>query len=439
MKRGMTLWRYFTDSQEHAGGFIMVKAVVGANWGDEGKGKITDMLAEKADIIIRFQGGANAGHTIINDYGKFALHTLPSGVFYGHTTSIIGNGVAVDIPVLFKEIQSIIDRDVPMPKILVSDRAQMVMSYHKNFDAYEEERLGGKSFGSTKSGIAPFYSDKYAKIGFQISELFEDEAELREKVNRVAEQKNVMLEHLYHKPLINPDDLYNELMEYKEMVAPYVCNVSLYLDEALKEGKEILLEGQLGTLKDPDHGIYPMVTSSSTLAAYGAIGAGIPPYEIKQIVTVCKAYSSAVGAGAFVSEIFGEEADELRRRGGDGGEFGATTGRPRRMGCRMQGATDVAFTVVDVLGYLDEIPVCVGYEIDGEVTTEFPTTHLLEKAKPVFKTLPGWKCDIRGIKKYEDLPENCRNYIEFIEKEIGYPITMVSNGPGRHDIIFRNK
>ena len=262
----------------------MVKAVVGANWGDEGKGKITDMLAEKADIIIRFQGGANAGHTIINDYGKFALHTLPSGVFYGHTTSIIGNGVAVDIPVLFKEIQSIIDRDVPMPKILVSDRAQMVMSYHKNFDAYEEERLGGKSFGSTKSGIAPFYSDKYAKIGFQISELFEDEAELREKVNRVAEQKNVMLEHLYHKPLINPDDLYNELMEYKEMVAPYVCNVSLYLDEALKEGKEILLEGQLGTLKDPDHGIYPMVTSSSTLAAYGAIGAGIPPYEIKQYV-----------------------------------------------------------------------------------------------------------------------------------------------------------
>ena len=214
----------------------MVKAVVGANWGDEGKGKITDMLAEKADIIIRFQGGANAGHTIINDYGKFALHTLPSGVFYGHTTSIIGNGVAVDIPVLFKEIQSIIDRDVPMPKILVSDRAQMVMSYHKNFDAYEEERLGGKSFGSTKSGIAPFYSDKYAKIGFQISELFEDEAELREKVNRVAEQKNVMLEHLYHKPLINPDDLYNELMEYKEMVAPYVCNVSLYLNEALKEG-----------------------------------------------------------------------------------------------------------------------------------------------------------------------------------------------------------
>lgn len=425
----------------------MVKAVVGANWGDEGKGKITDMLAEKADIIIRFQGGANAGHTIINNYGKFALHTCPSGVFYDHTTSIIGNGVALDVPVLFKEVQSIVDRGVPMPKLLVSDRAQMVMSYHKNFDAYEEERLAGKSFGSTKSGIAPFYSDKYAKIGFQVSELFAEEEALREKVVRVAEQKNVLLEHLYHKPLIDPEELYAELMEYKKMVEPFVCNVSAFLDKALKEGKEILLEGQLGTLKDPDHGIYPMVTSSSTLAAYGAIGAGIPPYEIKEVNTVTKAYSSAVGAGAFVSEIFGEEADELRRRGGDGGEYGATTGRPRRMGwfdcvatkygCRMQGTTDVALTCVDVLGYLDEIPVCVGYEIDGEVTTEFPTTHLLEKAKPVLKVLPGWKSEIRGIKNYEELPENCRKYIEFLEKEIGYPITMVSNGPGRSEIIYR--
>mgnify|MGYP000758073647 FL=1 len=424
----------------------MVKAVVGANWGDEGKGKITDMLGEKADIIVRFQGGANAGHTIINDYGKFALHTLPSGVFYDHTTSIIGNGVALNIPVLFGEIQSIIDRGVPAPKILVSDRAQIVMSYHILFDQYEEERLGGKSFGSTKSGIAPFYSDKYAKIGFQVSELFDDEL-LKEKVVRVCEQKNVILEHLYKKPALCPEDLYEELQSYKKMVAPYVCDVSLYLHNAIKEGKEILLEGQLGSLKDPDHGIYPMVTSSSTLAAYGAIGAGIPPYEIKQIITVCKAYSSAVGAGAFVSEIFGEEADELRRRGGDGGEFGATTGRPRRMGwfdvvaskygCRLQGTTDVAFTVLDVLGYLDEIPVCVAYDIDGEITTDFPPTYLLERAKPVLETLPGWKCDIRGIKRYEDLPENCRRYIEFIEEKIGYPITMVSNGPGRDEIIYR--
>ena len=424
----------------------MLKAVVGANWGDEGKGKITDMLAEKADIIVRFQGGANAGHTIVNNYGKFALHTLPSGVFYNHTTSVIGNGVALNIPILMKEIKSITDRNVPMPKILVSDRAQMVMPYHILFDQYEEERLGGKSFGSTKSGIAPFYSDKYAKIGFQVSELFDDEL-LEEKVQRVSEMKNVILEHLYHKPLIDPAELLNTLHEYRDMIAPFVCDVSAFLDKALKEGKTILLEGQLGTMKDPDHGIYPMVTSSSTLAAYGAIGAGIPPYEIKQIVTVSKAYSSAVGAGAFVSEIFGDEADELRRRGGDGGEFGATTGRPRRMGwfdcvatkygCRLQGATDVAFTVLDALGYLEEIPVCVGYEIDGEVTTDFPVTYKLEKAKPVLKKLPGWKCDIRGIRKFEDLPENCRKYVEFIEEQIGFPITMVSNGPGREDIIYR--
>ena len=424
----------------------MVKAVVGANWGDEGKGKITDMLAEEADIIVRFQGGANAGHTIVNNYGKFALHSLPSGVFYSHTTSIIGNGVALNIPVLFNEIKSITDRNVPMPKILVSDRAQIVMPYHILFDQYEEERLGGKSFGSTKSGIAPFYSDKYAKNGFQVSELFDDDR-LKQKIERVLVQKNVILEHLYHKPQIDPDELLKTLHEYRDMVAPYVCDVSAYLDKALKEGKTVLLEGQLGTLKDPDHGIYPMVTSSSTLAAYGAIGAGLPPYEIKEIVTVCKAYSSAVGDGAFVSEIFGDEADELRRRGGDGGEFGATTGRPRRMGwfdcvaskygCRLQGTTDVAFTVLDVLGYLDEIPVCVGYEIDGEVTTDFPVTYKLEKAKPVMKKLPGWKCDIRGIKKYEDLPENCRKYVEFIEEQIGFPITMVSNGPGREDIIFR--
>ena len=425
----------------------MVKAVVGANWGDEGKGKITDMLAEKADIIVRFQGGANAGHTIVNNYGKFALHTLPSGVFYNHTTSVIGNGVALNIPILMKEIKSITDRNVPMPKILVSDRAQMVMPYHVLFDAYEEERLAGKSFGSTKSGIAPFYSDKYAKIGFQVSELFDDEAALRDKIERVIASKNVLLEYLYKKPLLTVDEVYNTLMEYKEMVAPFVCDASAYLYNAIKEGKHILLEGQLGSMKDPDHGIYPMVTSSSTLAAYGAIGAGIPPYEIKQIVTVRKAYPSAVGAGEFVSEIFGKEADELRRRGGDGGEFGATTGRPRRMGwfdcvaskygCRIQGTTDVAFTVLDVLGYLDEIPVCDSYDIDGEVTTDFPTTAKLKKAKPVYKVLPGWKQDIRGIKKYEDLPENCRKYIEFIEEQIGFPITMVSNGPKRSDIIYR--
>ena len=424
----------------------MVRAIVGANWGDEGKGKITDMLGEKSDIIVRFQGGSNAGHTIINEYGKFALHLLPSGVFYQHTTCVIGNGVALNIPYLQREIDDIVSQGVPKPHILVSDRAQILMPYHIDFDAYEEERLGGKAFGSTKSGIAPFYSDKYAKIGFQVSELF-DEDTLKEIVVRIAEQKNILLEHMYHKPLINPDELLETLHEYRDIVKPYVADVSLFLNNAIKEGKTILLEGQLGTLKDPDFGIYPMVTSSSTLASYGAIGAGIPCYEIKDIITVVKAYSSAVGGGEFVSEIFGEEADELRRRGGDGGEFGATTGRPRRMGwfdavasrygVRMQGATEVALTVLDVLGYLDEIPVCVGYEIDGEVTKDFPVTSQLKKAKPVYETLPGWKEDIRGITEYDKLPENCRKYIEFIEKELGVPITMVSNGPGRHEIIYR--
>ena len=425
----------------------MVKAVVGANWGDEGKGKITDTLADSADVVIRFQGGANAGHTIVNKYGKFALHTLPSGAFHQNVMNIIGNGVALNIPILFNEIKSITEKGVPMPQLMISDRCQIVMPYHILFDKLEEERLAGKSFGSTKSGIAPFYSDKYAKIGFQVNELFQDEEVLAEKIADVCVKKDILLVNLYHTDPIDQKELLRTLIEYRDMIAPFVGNVAEYLDRAIREGKTILLEGQLGTMKDPDHGIYPMVTSSSTLAAYGAIGAGIPPYAIEQIVVVNKAYSSAVGAGEFTSEIFGDEAQELRTRGGDGGEYGATTGRPRRVGwydcvaskygCRLQGATDVAFTVLDVLGYLDEIPVCVAYDIDGEVTTEFPVTHVLKRAKPVWKKLPGWKCEIRGIKKYEDLPENCRNYIEFIEQQIGYPITMVSNGPGRDDIIYR--
>ena len=425
----------------------MVKAVVGANWGDEGKGKITDTMSDGADIVVRFQGGANAGHTIVNEYGKFALHTLPSGVFHQNVMNIIGNGVALNIPILMGELKNIEDRGVPAPNLMVSDRCQVVMPYHILFDECEEERLAGKSFGSTKSGIAPFYSDKYAKVGWQVNELFWDDKTLMEKIERICVQKDILLTHLYHRDPIDKDGLLETIHSYRDMIAPYVGNVSEYLEKAIREDKTILLEGQLGTLKDPDHGIYPMVTSSSTLAAFGAIGAGIPPYAIEKLVVVNKAYSSAVGAGEFVSEIFGDEADELRRRGGDGGEYGATTGRPRRMGwydcvasrygCRLQGCTDVAFTVLDVLGYLDEIPVCVAYEIDGVQTREFPVTGLLKKAKPVYVKLPGWKCDIRGISRYEDLPENCRNYIEFIEKEIGYPITMVSNGPKRHEIIYR--
>lgn len=427
----------------------MVTAIVGANWGDEGKGKITDMLGEKSDIVVRFQGGSNAGHTIINNYGKFALHLLPSGVFYDHTTSIIGNGVALNIPYLFHEIQSIVEMGVPKPKILVSDRAQILMPYHIAFDQYEEERLGKNSFGSTKSGIAPFYSDKYAKIGIQVSELFDDDV-LEEKIDRICEQKNVLLKYLYNKPELDKEELLATLHEQRDMVAPYVCDVSAYLRKAIQEGKNILLEGQLGSLKDPDHGIYPMVTSSSTLASYGAIGAGIPPYEIKRIVAAVKAYSSAVGAGEFVSEILDEtEAEELRKHGGDKGEYGATTGRPRRVGwfdavasrygCRIQGATEVVLTVLDCLGYLKEIPVCVGYEIDGKTEKEFPVTAKLAKAKPIYEVLPGWNCDIGGIREYDELPENCRKYIEFIEREIGVPITMVSNGPKREDIIYRRK
>ena len=417
----------------------MVKAIVGANWGDEGKGKITDAMAKEADVVVRFQGGANAGHTIVNNYGKFALHTLPSGVFYEHIHNIIGPGVALNIPVFVKEIESVIARGVPKPKIMVSERAQMVMSYHVLFDQYEEERLGGKSFGSTKSGIAPFYSDKYAKIGFQVSELF-DEKTLDEKVVRVCETKNVLLEHLYHKPLLKPEDLKKELLGYREMIEPYVYDTSSFLWQAVQKGQNILLEGQLGSLKDPDHGIYPMVTSSSTLAAFGAIGAGIPPYEIKKVITVCKAYSSAVGAGAFVSEIFGEEADELRRRGGDGGEYGVTTGRPRRMGwfdvvaskygCQVQGTTDVAFTVLDVLGYLEQVPVCVAYEVDGVRTTDFPSGLRLNRAKPVYEYLPGFG-DVSKCRKKEELPQAALEYIAYLEKAVGCPIKYVSVGAER--------
>ncbi len=426
----------------------MVRAIVGANWGDEGKGKITDVLAQDSDMVIRFQGGSNAGHTIINNYGKFALHQLPSGVFCDNITNIIGNGVALSVENFTKEIASLVERGVPKPHILVSDRAQIVMPYHVLFDCYEEERLGGKSFGSTKSGIAPFYSDKFSKIGFQVNELFDDVEALKEKIATILEVKNATIRNLYHKEEISAEEMFNKLMEYKEALEPYVASTFDIVHDAVVSGKKILLEGQLGSLKDTDFGIYPMVTSSNTIAGYGAVGAGgIPPYEIKDIITVVKAYSSSVGAGEFVSEIFGEEANQLREHGGDGGEYGATTGRPRRMGwldlvatrygCKVQGATQVAFTVLDALGYLDEIPVCVAYELDGERIDYFPSTTKLKRAKPILEVLPGWKCDIRGIKNYNELPENCRKYIEFAEKAVGVPFTMISNGPKREDIIYR--
>lgn len=426
-----------------------VISIVGSNWGDEGKGKITDVLASEADIVVRYQGGANAGHTIVNNYGKFALHSLPSGVFYKHIKNVIGNGVALSPLDIEKELNSLKEKNVPTPDIAISDRAQIVMSYHKNLDAYEEARLKGNAYGSTKSGIAPFYSDKYAKIGFQVSELFSEKDDLMEHINKVCLLKNIVLEHLYNAEKLKPEDIYDELMRYKKILEPYVKDTFSILYNANKENKNILFEGQLGSLKDTDHGIYPMVTSSSTLAGFATVGAGISPLEMTDIVCVCKAYSSAVGAGEFVSELSGDEAEELRRRGGDGGEYGATTGRPRRVGwldtvaagygCKLQGANQVAFTVLDVLGYLDELKICTAYEIDGKITKDFPTTTILKRAKPIYTVFKGWKCDIRGIKKYEDLPKECREYIEAAEKEIGVPITMISNGPSRDDIIYRNK
>ena len=423
----------------------MIRAIVGANWGDEGKGKITDMYAADSDLVIRFQGGANAGHTIINDKGRFALHLLPSGVCYSHTVNIIGNGVALNIPSFYNELSALKKLGIN-PKILISDRAQIVMPYHVLFDQYEEERLGGKQFGSTTSGIAPFYSDKYAKNGIQVCDLF-DSARLHERIENILPVKNILLRELYHKPELDPDEIYRTLQSYKEMIAPYVADTFHYIYDAVESGKNILLEGQLGSLKDPDFGIYPFTTSSHTVAGFGAVGAGIPARKIEKVTTVVKAYSSAVGAGAFVSEIFGDEAEQMRRHGGDQGEYGATTGRPRRMGwfdavatrygCRVQGCTDVALTVLDALGYLDELQVCVGYEIDGKITKEFPVSPLLERAKPVLKSFAGWKCDIRGIRNYTDLPENCRAYVEFIEDEIGFPVKIVTNGPKREDVILR--
>ena len=426
----------------------MVTAIVGANWGDEGKGKITDLLANESDIVIRFQGGANAGHTIINDHGRFALHLMPSGVCHENIVNIIGNGVALDIRKFINEYNSIKEQGLN-PQLLVSDRVQVVMPYHVDFDKFEEERLGGKAFGSTKSGIAPFFSDKYAKIGFQVSELFDEET-LREKINRVLEIKNALLVNLYHKDPIDPEELLKEMLEQGKLIKPFVTNTQAYLYEALKQDKKILLEGQLGTMKDPDMGIYPMVTSSSTLAGYGCVGAGIPPYEIKKIVVVTKAYSSSVGGGAFVSEILDEAvAKELRDRGGDKGEYGATTGRPRRVGwfdcvatrygVRLQGGTDVALTNLDVLGYLDKIPVCTAYEIDGEITKDFPNPTQLDRCKPVIEYLPSWKGkgELRGITEYDRLPKEAQDYVEFIEKEIGVHVSIVSTGPVREEIIRR--
>ncbi len=423
---------------------MSVTAVVGANWGDEGKGKITDYLAGQADIVVRFQGGNNAGHTVINDYGKFALHLLPSGVFYPNVINVLGPGVAVNIPAFLAERQELISRGVPEPQLRVSDRAQVVMPYHILFDEYEEHRLADRKFGSTKAGIAPFYADKYLKLGVQVSDLF-DADRLRQRLENSLSAKNILLKHLYHKPTINADELIPELLTQGEQIRPFVCDTLSLLHGALDDGKRILLEGQLGAMRDPDHGIYPYPTSSSPLAGFATVGAGVPPQVIQRIAAVVKAYSSCVGAGPFVTELAGESADELRQRGGDAGEYGAKTGRPRRVGwfdavatrygCRVQGATEITLTNLDVLGYLEEIPICTAYEIDGERTDQFPVSAKLDRAKPVFETLPGWKCDISSIRRFEDLPAQAREYARRIEELVGVPIGLISVGPTREATI----
>ncbi len=425
---------------------MSVTAIVGSNWGDEGKGKVTDFLAGQADFVVRFQGGKNAGHTIINQYGKFALHLIPSGVFFQDVINILGTGVAVDVNAFLSELNELLSRDVPQPRLFISDRAQVVLPIHILFDQYEEERLADQKFGSTKSGIAPFYADKYMKIGIQTSDMLEKDV-MYKRLKISSSKKNILLKHLYNKPEINPEKLTEELFEMGKKIEPFLADTASMLQKGLKQGKQILLEGQLGALRDPDHGIYPYPTSSSTLAGFGAVGAGVPPHSITRIISVTKAYSSCVGAGPFVSEIFGDEAEELRKLGGDAGEYGATTGRPRRMGwfdmvatrygAHIQGATELTLSLLDVLGYRDDIPICINYEIDGKKTDSFPVPHLLDKAKPVLKILPGWKSDISSIRTFNDLPKEAQEYVLFIEKEIEIPIKFISVGPKREDIIIR--
>ncbi len=421
-----------------------VTAVVGANWGDEGKGKITDYLAREADFVIRYQGGNNAGHTIMNEHGKFALHLLPSGVFYPKVVNIIGPGVALNVPAFLEEIESMAGKGVRAPIVKVSDRVQLVLPYHILFDEMEEARLAHESFGSTKKGIAPFYADKYLKIGLQLNEIF-DVPRMRARLAKSLAQKNVVIETLYKRPPIDIDAIVAEIDGWREKIAPYVADTTTLLLDAVKERKTLLLEGQLGTLRDPDHGIYPYPTSSSPLAGFAAVGAGIPPWAITTIVAVTKAYSSCVGAGPFVTELFGDEAEALRKRGGSAGEYGATTGRPRRVGwfdcvatrygCQVQGATDVALTNLDVLSYRDTIPVCTGYTIGGTATDRFPVTRLLDGATPVYEELPGWKVNITSARSFDALPENARRYVHFIEKRIHTPITWISVGPNREQTI----
>lgn len=420
-------------------------AIVGINWGDEGKGRMVDLLTENYDIVIRFQGGGNAGHTVINEYGKFALHLLPSGIFRKNVVNILGNGVAVDPENLWNEINYVNENRVSLTpeNLKISDRASLLMPWHRELDGLEEARLADKKYGSTKQGIAPFYSDKYQKKTILAGELFYPE-KVRAHIADLLEWKNLTLEKVYGADGWTMEKIENWLSDYCEKIKPFICDTGKFLRSAKAEGKNILFEAQLGSLRDLDYGICPYTTSSNTIAAYAPVGSGLPSARPEEVIGVVKAYSTCVGEGPFTCEMFGEEAEKLREAGG---EYGAKTGRPRRVGpidivatrygVQVQDATNIALTKLDILSYLDKIPVCTKYELYGELTDDFPFPSALPDAKPVIEYMDGWGTDISKITKWEDLPENAQKYVEFIEKEIGCHIGYVSVGPERDSIIIR--
>ena len=420
-------------------------AIVGINWGDEGKGRMVDYLTEQYDVVVRYQGGGNAGHTVINDMGKFALHLLPSGIFRGGVMNILGNGVALDCENLVQEVETLraVGVSISPENLMVSHRASLLLPWHRELDALEEARLKDKMYGSTKQGIAPFYSDKYQKKTVQAGELLYPD-HLKAHLQDLLEWKNLILQKVYGAKGYTMEELTAWLDTYAAQVRPYVADTGRYLRKAQEEGKSILFEGQLGALRDLDYGIYPYTTSSNTIAAYAPVGAGLPTARIDQVVGVVKAYSSCVGEGPFVCEWSGEEAEKLREAGA---EYGAKTGRPRRVGpidlvatrygVETQAATAIALTKLDVLSYLKEIPICAHYELDGQITDEFPFPARLPDAKPVFETMPGWQCDISAARTWEDLPQAARDYVEYVEKAIGCRIAYVSVGAERESIILR--
>ena len=420
-------------------------AIVGINWGDEGKGRMVDLLTQDYDIVVRYQGGGNAGHTVVNEYGKFALHLLPSGIFREGVMNVLGNGVALDPENLWKEIEQITSQGVSITpeNLMISDRASLLMPWHRELDGLEEARLADKKFGSTKQGIAPFYADKYAKKTILAGELPYPE-HLREHLQDLMEWKNLTLTRVYGAKPVTMEELEVWINVFCNKIKPFIRDTGAYLRQAQQDGKKILFEAQLGALRDLDYGIHPYTTSSNPIAAYAPVGSGLPSVKIDEVIGVVKAYSTCVGEGPFVCEMFGDEAEALRKAGF---EYGAKTGRPRRVGpvdivatrygVQCQAATNIALTKLDVLSYLDRIPVCTRYRLDGKLTDEFPFPAILDKAEPVIEYLDGWKCDISGARTWEDLPVQARKYVEYLEEAIGCHIGYVSVGPERDSIVLR--